>query len=823
MELILHDLRYALRGLRKTPLFTVIAIASLALGIGANTAIFSLFDQVLLRSLGVKAPDRLVWFKAGGPNMGMMMGPNTFSYPMYRDFATRNTVFDGVIARFPTPASMTYGGQTSRVESELVSGNYFDVLGIQPLIGRLITADDDRRPGAHPVAVLSYSFWMSRFGGKAEILNKPISLNGMPMTVLGVAPAGFHGVEAGQSPDVFVPLMMKAQMTPSWNELYNRRAMWLRVMARLKPGVSSQQAEAAMNALWKPILSDELREMESRPERFRREFVAKHLSLAPGNQGVTSIQDTFSKPLRILLAMVGLVLLIACANVANLMLARGAARQQEVAIRQALGAGRFRLMRQCAAEAMILAAAGGAIGVVVASWFSAGLVRLLPADEGLARSLSTNPDLRVLAFTLAASALTGLVFGIAPAWQSGKVDAGAALKERGNALPGGSTVLWRRWLVAAQVSISLVLLIGAGLFVRSLHNLTKQNVGFSTERLLTFALDPKLSGYSQQQTIELYARVRDRIAALPGVRGVTMAENSLLADEIAMMTFSIEGYAPKEGENMNPDVNWVGPDFAETLGARVVAGRDIADSDRSARVAVINEQLAKAHFAGTNPLEHRIRLGRGDWYRIIGVISNLKTRGLREKTERQIYVPYGTDERLGGMAFYVRTSQDPLGIARAVRGVVQDTQVPLFGVKTMEMQMAENVYVDRIIAALSVAFGVLATTLAGVGLYGVIAYLISRRTREIGIRMALGARPGEVLRLVLAEIAATVGVGIAAAVAGSLVLARLVESQLYGVPARDPIAMTAGLAVLGAVIIAAAAAPAARALRIQPMRALRYE
>ncbi len=823
MELLLRDLRFALRGLRKTPLYTTIAIASLALGIGANTAIFSLFDQVLLRSLGVQHPDRLVWFKSTGPNMGMMMGPNTFSYPMYRDLADRNAVFEGVIARFPTPASMTYGGQTSRVEGELVSGNYFDVLGIQPMLGRFITREDDRTPGAHPVVVLSHGFWMSRFGGKSDILNKSIALNGTPMTVLGVAPPGFHGVEVGQSPDVFVPLMMKAQMTPTWNELYNRRALWLRVMARLKDGVSREQAEAAMNTLLKPILADELREIPIRSERFRRDFASKHLTLAPGNQGVTTIQDTFSKPLRILLAMVGLVLLIACANVANLMLARGASRQQEIAIRQAMGAGRIRLMRQCVAEAMILAISGGVCGVLVASWLSAGLLRLLPSDAGLVRSLSTNPDLRVLGFTFAVAVATGLLFGIAPAWQTTNVELGVALKERGNSVLGGSTAHWRKWLVAAQVSISVVLLIGAGLFVRSLQKLTTQNVGFATDRLLMFALDPKLSGYTQQQTIDLYSRVRDRIAALPGVRGVTMAENSLLADEISMVTISIEGYEPKENENMNPDVNWVGPNFAETLGTRIIAGRDIEDRDRLARVAVINEEMARVHFSGDNPLEHRIRLGRGDWYRIVGIMSNIKTRGLREKTQRQVNVPYGTDDRLSGMAFYVRTTQDPLSVTRAVRNTVRDAQVPLFAVKTMETQMAENVYVDRIIAALSVAFGVLATVLAGVGLYGVVAYLVSRRTREIGIRMALGASSAEVVRVVLRDIAATVGVGMVAAIGVSFALTKLVESQLYGVSSRDPIAMAAGPLALGLVTVIAAAGPALRALRIQPMRALRYE
>lgn len=824
MEQFLRDLRFAVRGLRKTPLFTTIAIASLALGIGANTAIFSLFDQVLVRSLGVKEPERLVWFKAGGPNMGFVLGPNTFSYPMYRDFASRNTVFDGVIARYPTPLSLTHGGSTERVDGELVSGNYFEVLGLRPHAGRLIAPGDDVTPGGHPLAVLSYAFWTRRFGGKADVVGRSVSLNGTPVTVVGVAPEGFKGVEIGTPPDVFVPIMMKAQMTPTWNELFNRRAMWLLVMARLKPEVSREQAEAAMNALWRPILEDELREMPQAPERFRQRFATKHLSLAPGNQGVTSLQETFSKPLRILLAMVGLVLLIACANVANLLLARGAMRQQELAIRLAMGAGRGRLVRQFIAESLILAFSGGALGIVAASWFTSGLLQLLPADQGLIRTFSTTPDLRVLAFTFGVATITALLFGIGPALQSTKLAVAATLKDRGTSVAGGGLVNWRRWLVAVQVSLSLVLLIGAGLFVRSLRNLTHQDVGFHTERTLVFSLDPKLSGYSQQQTVDLFTRVRERIAALPGVRGATMSENSLLSGDVLLMTMAIEGYEPKEGEDMNPDVNRVGPSFFSTLGARVVAGREFEERDRADRVAIINEEMARVHFRDSNPLDRRIRSPRGDWHRIIGVVSNLKNRGLRDETTRQVYFPYGTPEReLGAMTFYVRTTQDPLSLARAVREVVKDANVPVFSVKTMQGQMAENVYVDRIIAALSAAFGALATLLAGVGLYGVIAYLVSRRTREIGIRMALGAAWAQVLRVVFTEVAATVGVGLIVAIGASLALVKLIESQLYQVPSRDPWTMIAAVSALLLVIVIATAGPAIRALRIDPMRALRYE
>ncbi len=824
MELVLGDLRFAIRGLRKAPLFTTIAIASLGLGIGANTAIFSLFDQVLVRSLGVKEPDRLVQFKSTGANMGLVAGPDTFSYPMYRDLATKNTVFQGVLGRFPTPVSMTFGSQTERADAEMVTGNFFEVLGLHAYLGRLLTPDDDRTPGAHPVTVLGHGYWMRRFGGKADIVNKTISINGIPMTVIGIAPPGFHGVQVGQNPELFVSTMMKAQITPVWNDLFNRRAMWLQLMARLKPGVSREQAEVAMNTLWKPILEDEYKEMPAISERFHKLFVNKHLTLAPGNQGVTAIQERFSKPLEILMGMVGLVLLIACANVANLLLARGAARRQEIAIRLALGAGRWRLIRQLVSEAVILAVAGGFIGIVMSAWFTAGLLRLLPAGDGLLSTLSTVPDARVLAFTCAASMLTGLIFGIAPAFQATRVAVAPSLKQTGTSVVGADNVRWRRWLVAAQVSLSLILLIGAGMFVRSLQNLTSQNVGFNTGRLLTFSMDPKLNGYSQQQTIDFYSRLHDRIQAVPGVQAVTMADVSLLANNTQLMTVFIDGYERKEGEDMNPDVGWVGPGFFSTLGVRVIQGRDFDDRDRTASVAIINEEMARRYFGPSNPIDRTFHFGHSGKIRIIGVASNIKNRNLREKEmPRQVYVSYGADEQLGGMTYYVRSRQDHRTLTASIRRLVEDSQLPMFDVKTMETQMEENVFVDRIIAALSVAFGALATVLAGVGLYGVIAYVVSRRTREIGIRMALGAAWTEVLRLVLTEVAATVGAGVAVALLGAMALGKLVESQLYGVSARDPIAIGVAVGALAVVIFVAALGPSIRALRIEPIRALRYE
>ena len=657
-----------------------------------------------------------------------------------------------------------------------------------------------------------------------DIVNKTISINGTPMTVIGIAPPGFHGVQVGQNPDLFVPTMMKAQMTPVWDELFNRRAMWLQTHGASEARRFARAGRSGDEHLWKPILEDEFKTMPAQSERFHKLFVNKHLTLAPGNQGVTAIQERFSKPLFILMGMVGLVLLIACANVANLLLARGTVRQQEIAIRLALGAGRWRLIRQMISEAVILAVAGGLIGIVVSAWLTAGLLRLMPEGDGLLSTLSTTPDTRVLAFTCAVSMLTGLIFGIAPAFQATRLAVAPTLKHTGTAVAAGAHVQWRRWLVAAQVSLSLILLIGAGLFVHSLQNLTSQNVGFNTNRLLTFSIDPKLNGYNQQQTIDYYSRLHDRIQALPGVRSVTMADSPLLANNVQMMTVFIDGYERKEGEDMNPDVSWVGPGFFSTLGVHILEGRDFDERDRTASVAIINEEMARRYFGTSSPIDRTFRFGRSGKIRIIGVASNIKNRNLREKEmPRQVYVSYGSNESLGAMTYYVRAQQDPRSLTAAIRGLIENSHLPMFDVRTMETQMDENVYVDRIIAALSVAFGALATVLAGVGLYGIIAYMVSRRTREIGIRMALGAAWGEVLRVVLTEVAATVGAGIVVALIGAMALAKLVESQLYGVSTRDPIAIGVAVGALAVVIFLAALGPSIRALRIEPMRALRYE
>jgi len=614
-----HDVRYAIRTLIKTPAFTIVVVVTLALGIGANTAIFSLTDQVLLRLLPVKSPERLVVLDGPGAFQGRTFNNGTFSYPMYRDFRDRTTVFDGVLARFPAPLTLMTNGQAERVSSELVSGNYFDVLGVRAHIGRTFTPDDDKTPGGHPVVMLSHNYWARRFGADPGVLNRTITLNGLPMTIVGVAPPGFYGITVGDNPDVMVPVMMKAQMTPTWDDLQNRRSRWLTVMARLKAGVSRAQAEAAMNVVYRQINEQEIKEIKAPSQSFRERFLSKHLFLRPGQKGRSDLRQQFSTPIFVLMGMVGLVLLIACANVANLLLARGAARQKEVAIRLALGAGRGAIVRQRLVESLMLSGAGAMLGLAFAWWTGTLLLKTLPFDEA-ARTLSATPDARVAAFALVAACPTAVLFGLAPALQSTRPVLTSTLKDESGSVVGGTGhARFRKGLVVAQAGLSVLLLAGAALFTRSLYNL-----------------------------------------------------------------------------------------------------------------------------------------------------KTLK-------------------------------------------------------IKTVATVMDESLFMERMVAALSVAFGAPATLLAAIGLYGVMSYSVARRTREIGIRMALGAERNSVMWLVLKEVTAMVVVGVAVGVPLALALSRIVQSQLFDLSAGDPIAIAGAAAILALVALVAGYLPARRATRVDPMLALRYE
>jgi predicted permease len=829
MQTLLQDIRFAVRTLRNSPVFTFVAILSLALGIGANTAIFTLMDQVLLRALPVAHPEQLVMLDQPNLTQGSIWNDHSFSYPMYKDFRDQNQVFSGILARFPVPVSVGYRGQTERAEGEIVSGNYFEVLGVSALIGRTFTPEDDRTPGERPVAFLTYGYWKRRFGGDRSILNQTLVINGHPLTVVGIGPRGFHGIEVGRATDVMVPIMMKAEMTPTWNDLDNRRSWWLNVFARLKPGVSRSHAEAGLNILFHQINAEEFKAIQGWPETDKVKFLKKHLSVLDGGKGLSGLRESGETPLTVLMAMAGVVLLIACANVANLLIARAAGRQKEIAVRLVLGAGRFRIVRQLLVESSLLALLGGAAGLLAASWAGSLLFGFLPS-ESTVRSLTTALDLRILSFNFAVAVAAGLLFGLAPALGTSRPNLAGTLKDQANQVTGGPSVVFRKALVVAQIVLSLLLLVGAGLFAHSLYNLKSLDPGFRTENLMTFALDPALNGYSQSRTQALYARLQEDIGALAGVRGVSMADSAPLTDDINMITVTVEGYHNKESEDMNPRVNGLGPGYFSTLGIPLIAGREFTKRDvlGAPLVGMINETAAHYFFANQNPLGKHFgfggRRGIAD-IEIVGVVKDDKGAGLKKEPPRFVYVPYMQEKSLTKLTVYVRTAQDPARMAGALRQVVTrtDANLPVFGMKTMETQVNESLFTERLVAMLSAVFGCLATLLAAIGLYGVMAFTVARRTREIGIRMAMGADRGKVVWLVMREVALMAAIGIGIGLPAAWGLSQFIRAQLFGLEPHDAATLVAATLILAAVSLVAGYIPAARATRVDPLVALRYE
>ena len=677
------------------------------------------------------------------------------------------------------------------------------------------------------MAVLSHGFWQRRFGADPKVVGETVKVNGHPFTVIGVAAPGFHGVEVGSAPDLFLPLAMKAQVTPTWNELENRRFMWLNLLARLKPGLSRDQAAAGMQVLYRQINEQELLEMPDAPARFRERFVQKRLALLPGFRGLSSLRQQFTTPLLVLMGMVGLVLVIACANVANLLLARAASREREIAIRLAVGAGRGQIVRQLLVESLVLALLGGAAGLVLSVWVGDALLRALPFEQA-GRTLSASPDGRVLLFTLAVTLVTGLVFGLVPAWQATRPRLQSALKRESGAVSGGSHVRFRKGLVVAQVALSLLLLVGAGLFARSLYNLRSLDPGFEARQLVSLSVQPDLNGYSPEGSRDLFQRLRERFAALPGVALASMATIPIMTDSRMIMTVAVEGYAKKEEEDTNLFGNRVGPGYFQTMGIRLLSGREFDERDvfGAPKVAIINETTARYFFGKESPLGRRFGIGDGARdLEIVGVVKDGKSYSLRDQPERFFFLPALQDDSPSEMAFYVRAAGGVETLSGRLRAAVRevDAALPVFALRTVEAQVDQSLFFERMIAALSAAFGFLATLLAALGLYGVMSYTVVRRTREIGIRMALGAERSRVLWLVLREVAVMATLGVALGLPAAIGLGRLVSSQLYGLSPMDPATLALAPAVLGSVALLAGYLPARRATRVDPMTALRYE
>ena len=845
MHSLFADLRFAFRSFRKAPVFTAIAVLSLALGIGANTAIFTLLDQVLLRLLPVKDPQQLVLLTMRGRHYGSNWGANAISFPMYRDFEDHNQVFSAMFCRRAFFTSVSFAGQTERAPAELVSGTYFPTLGVGAAIGRVFTADDDRAFDAPPLVVLAYEYWQTRFGADRGILGKTLTVDDHNLTIVGVAQAGFEGVQLGFTPDFFVPITMARQFSVGPKEPFtDRRSRWVNAFGRMKPGVSLTAAKASLQPYMHSML-----EMEVQQAAFahaspydREQFLKCWMDVLPGSQGQTLVQQQLSTPLWVLMAITGAVLLIACANIANLLLARAAGRQKEIAVRLAMGASRLRLMRQLLIESLALAAMGAAAGLALAYWGDRLMMAtFVSADSGF--KLAASPDLRILWFTLAVTALTGVLFGMAPAIQSTNPDVGPTLKDQAGAVVGGgSGALLRKALVVAQVSLSLLLLIGAGLFVRSLNRLLTLSPGFPVERLLGFELDPSLSGYKTDRAKLFYERLRENLGAVPGVRSVGLANMRILENNEWDSSMTVEGYvAPRAGSHPEPYMNSISPNYFATMGIPILEGRDFnlhdtnrvkstvrPDSSEPDKI-IINETFAKRYFAGRDPIGRHVGFGEDPGtptpMEVIGVVKDTKYTGLRDEIPEQAFVPYLASTDPDEMTVYVRTSLDPdqfFSIARAkVREL--DPNVPVYAMRTMETQIRNSLTTERLIASLSSIFGFLATLLAMVGLYGVMAYTVARRTREIGIRMALGAERGNVVWMVMREVVLLVAIGVALGLPAALALAGLVKAQLFGLAPNDPATMA--MAVVGLAVVAALAGyvPALRASRVDPMTALRYE
>jgi predicted permease len=836
MQTLWQDVRYGLRMLTKNPGFTAIAVITLALGIGANTAIFSLLNQILLRKLPVREPQQLVMLKSPGPHHGHVWSDGDaseiFSYPVYKGIAKNTSVFDGVITRYVFSANVANHGQTDPASGELVSGNYFEVLGVRPALGRLLSPADDDVQGAHPVLVLSHGYWSEHFGANPGVLNQTILVNNTMMTIVGVSQEDFTGIQVGQTPGLFVPMTMKPQMTPIRNGLDDWNDSFLAVFARLKSGVSLERAQAAINVDYHPLLEQQAASLKFRTGgKDEKEFLNKKIYLYAGAQGRTTVQRDSGPALKALFVMVALVLLIACTNVANLLLAKGAARQREFAIRSAMGATRFQLMRQLMMESFFYALGGGILGLILGSWLMRMLTGAVVSEAGI-QGITEKVDGSILGFVIVATFLAAILFGLIPAWRVAKSGVSQSLKDQGTSVSASlGHVRFRKVLVAGQVAFTLLLLASSALFTQTLWNLRKQSLGLNPENLITFAVQPGLSGYDDPKTVLLLDHLRERIAAIPGVTTVGTSEIPILTGTDMGTNITVEGRESLEADDRDVRLDAVSPDYFSAMRVPLLSGREFnaSDSSTGTKVGIINESMAKEFFPSRNPIGLHFAAGGGNNVKpnieIIGVVKNSKESSVRTPDGPHFYLPYSQSGKLYGMSFYVRTQQDPLLVGNALRQTVRevDANLPVDGLKTVNQVVDENLFAERIVATLSAAFGGLAAILAALGIYGVLAYVVLQRTREIGIRLALGAESAHVRGLVFKEVGWMVLAGVLVGLPTAYGLAKLSESLLFGVHPSNAAVYVACVLIIAAVAAVACYIPSRRATRINPIVALRYE
>ncbi len=834
---MLRHLRLAVRTLLKTPFVTGVAVTSLALGIGANTAIFSLFDRFLLRPLPVASPDALVNLAAPGPKPGSTQcsqaGPCTdvFSYPMYRDLERLQTSFTGLAGHKQFDANVAARGDTRSMGGELVSGSYFPTLGLQPAAGRLLTPADDGTPGAHPVVVLSHGYWTSRFAQDPSIVGQPIVVNNTALTVVGVSPSGFEGTTLGLRPGLFVPLSMRGVMQPGWEGFEDRRRYWVYVFGRLEPGVAIAQAQAALEGPYRAILLDVEAPLQTgMSDQTLQRFKAKSLELTPGQSGQSSVDDEARTPLLLLMAVTGLVLLTACANVANLLLAKGAGRAGEMAVRLSIGAGRGQLLTQLLVESCTLSLVGGVLGLGVARVTLAGIAGLLPPEA--AHTVPVTLDTGVLAFAVALAMGTGLLFGLYPALQATRPDLIATLKSQAGQ-PGGARAAsrFRSGLAIGQMALSMALLVAAGLFLKSLDRISRVDLGLRTEQLVTFSLSPELNGYTPVQSRAFFERVEDAVAALPGVTSVTASVVALISGSNWGNGVRVEGFEAGPDTDRGSSVSAVGADFFSTLGIPLLRGRDFtrADAAGRAKVAIVNQAFARKFQLGDRVVGARMSTSdRGSGpldVEIIGLARDAKYSEVKDVIPPVYFTPYRQDDEVGSISFYAATTGDAEALLASIHEAVRalDPNLPVENPRTMAQQVRENIFLDRMISTLSASFAALATLLAAIGLYGVLAYTVAQRTREFGLRMALGADGAMVRGLVLRQVLRMTVIGGLVGLALAIGIGRGAQALLFEMQGWDPAVLSASAALLGAVAFTAGLLPALRASRIAPMVALRDE
>ena len=839
MNPLMQYLRYALRQLRRSPGFTITVIITLALGIGANAAVFTLFDQVLLRMLPVQQPKDLVRFEWTGGFSGSMSSfggdaDNYFSYPAYKEIRDHNQVFTGVLAADRTEVGISWHNQAENDDAEVVSGNYFQVLGLQPALGRLFTAEDDTAKNANPVTVVSYNFWRTHLGSAHDAVGQTLLINGHTYTILGVAPPHFDSAIGGYRPDVFVPVSMVEVAIP-WraqlDDLNNHQSAFLTLVARLKPGVTPAQAQASLEPVWHSLRAYELTLYKNHSERFKKNFLdLSHLKVLDDSRGFNPNRLQLQKPLVILMSMAGLVVLLCAVNVATLLLLRAANRTREMSMRYALGAHRSRIFSQLMIEGGLLGLLGAAAGLLLAPLVARTLVRIITNSDPGTEPYSASIDMRVLMFTLGISVLATLFFSVAPALHFLRPDLTNALRQNSGTLSKDSQ-RFRKLAVGVQIALSVLLLGGAGLFVRTLENLRNEQVGFKTGNLVQFQLSPSSSGYGEDRTMQIVNSAMDNLRQIPGVTAVAGTNDPELLGDSNTSNFSIQGYKPGEDERMNFEQPRVTPGYFATIGQPILAGREFtpADTKGQPNVAVVNMAFAKRFF-GTpqNAIGRQLAEGAGNVpynITISGVVGDTRHTDMRTPLGPAVYLPYLQQKHPTGLMIYVRSAAPAETIEAAIRQTIHqlDSTLVVNSLRTMESQIDHSTSDERALAFLALGFATLALILAAVGLYGVLAYSTEQRTREIGVRLALGSPRTAIVLLVAREMALVAGIAAAVSLPAVVGLARLFQSQLFGVKTFDPLTLSVAVVLTIVMLSIAAALPARRAAAVEPMQALRTE